>query len=208
MAEIGEVIAWLGAALRSSPQDHGVVYCNPKIDNLSIEAHEEEKTIAKSNICFQITIHRDQKPSGGINGCCWHGLFQNPVSVTGYPIRIKPQEDMEVEMPLEMMAGLVGSNRISSFAKKLFIKRFNAMLVLTKQLGDILIWHLLFNENGDHLSYADSRVCTADTQNCMSMLTEESTRHVLGWCSHIQNLAGEYSSCSKFRFAAAVSNHA
>lgn len=195
IAEIGEIVGWLGSALRSSPQKEGVIYCSPFINNLSVQSCTADRTAVTSSINFKFEPEEDPTPSWTTNGRCWHDLFQNPVAVKGYPTRYKPQKDIGVEMPIQIMAGLAGSNRISSFAGNLLIKSFSTMLVLTKQMGEVLIWHLLFNEDGEHISFADPRVRAisgANTQ-AVSISTLESARHVLGWCSNVRNLAGKHS---------------
>ena len=180
VSELGGIIAWLGAALRSSPEKRGVVYCSPILSNLSIQKYEVDKTTVTSQIDFRFEVDKNGSLFEGTNGRCWHGLFRNPVSVKGYPIRVKPQEDMGIEIPIEIMAGLAGSNLISTYAKNIFIKSFCTMLILSKQVGDILVWHLLFNEDGEHISYADSRVCASNTQNLMGMITAELHATYLG----------------------------
>ncbi|KAF2476948.1 uncharacterized protein BDR25DRAFT_348857 [Lindgomyces ingoldianus] len=203
VAEIGGVVAWLGAALRSSPEERGVVYWSPFVSDLYIQAFKTDRTTVTSNINLRIGVEEmdeDAAPPWRTNGRCWHDVFRNPVVVKGYPTRIKPRKDMGIEMPMEIMAGLVGSNLISSFAGNLFIKSYSMMLILTKQVGDVLIWHFLFNENGEHISYADPRVCASNMQN-ISMSTLESTRHVLGWCSKVENLAGGPKANYKIRWS-------
>lgn len=198
VAEIGEIIGWLGAALRSSPENHGVMYCSPFISNLTIHDQSADTTMVTSGIGFRFERGEAQKENVSTQenaGKCWHDLFQNPVAVKGYPTRHKPQKDIGLEIPLEIMAKLAGSNRVSGFARNLFIKGFSKMLVLTKQIGDVFIWHLLYNSNGEHMSYADPRIHAISglqTHN-ESYLALASGRHVLGWCSNVSNLAGKYS---------------
>ncbi|KAF2187664.1 hypothetical protein K469DRAFT_104019 [Zopfia rhizophila CBS 207.26] len=212
VAEIGEIVAWLGAALRPSPEEQGVVYCSPFINDVSIQTCKADRTTVTSNINFRIEVEElgeDSTPSWRINGRCWHDLFRNPVAVKGYPTQYKPQKDIGIEMPIEIMAGLAGSNLISSFARNLFIKSYSTMLVLTKQIGDVLIWHLLFNENGEHISYADPRVRAISASNTqkISMSTLESARHVLGWCSNVKNLAGGPKANYKIRWSGLQNSH-
>ena len=191
VAEIAEIIAWLGSALRSSPQERGVVYCHPILSNVMIKRRQEDKTTAKCNVHFKIEVDNQDTVSTDRGGTCWHELFRNPVSVKGFPIRKKPQNDMGAEIPIEIMAGLLGSNQVSRFAKDLFIKAFSEMVVLVKQIGDVFVWHLLLNENGDHISYCDSRFFPSGLASSMHDLTVDTTRHVVGWCSSVRNFAGK-----------------
>lgn len=127
------------------------------------------------------------------NGRCWRDLFRNPVVVKGYPIRDRSAQDIGLEIPLDIMAALVGSHRITRFAERTFIKSFSAMLLLNNKIGDILAWHLLFNEDGGHISYADPRVrLNPDSSTeAINMSTLSTSRHVVGWCLQVKNMAGE-----------------
>lgn len=198
VAEIGEIIGWLGAALRSSPEKQGVMYCSPFISDLTIHDQSADITTVISDIRFKFETEEVQRENMSIQdgtGKCWHDLFQNPVAVKGYPTRRKPQKDIGLEIPIEIMAKLVGSNRVSSFARSLFIKSFSIMLVLTKQMGDVFMWHLLYNRNGEHMSYADPRIHAISGLQTHTEIYPAlaSGRHVLGWCSNVSNLAGKYS---------------
>jgi hypothetical protein len=92
-----------------------------------------------------------------------------------------------------MLAALVGTPRITNFAGNLFIKGFSTMLVLTKRTEAICTWHLLFNEDGDHISYDDPRVRSISPlqTDTLSIHKLESARHVVGWCSSVQVLTGK-----------------
>ncbi|OXV11398.1 hypothetical protein Egran_00836 [Elaphomyces granulatus] len=85
------------------------------------------------------------------------------------------------------MAGLARTQRINTFNGKLFIKGFSTMLVLTRYSGDLLIWHLLYNENGSRISYLDNTVASTDNANDIGL---ETTRHIVGWCSEAKYYAG------------------
>jgi hypothetical protein len=57
------------------------------------------------------------------------------------------------------------------------------MLVPTKRAGDMIIWHVLFNENGDRISYSDKRVREfADNfERNLKTSDVENARHIVGW---------------------------
>jgi hypothetical protein len=60
----------------------------------------------------------------GPPGQCWHNMFRNPVMVSGYPILTKHERRLGLEMPLNMIAELGGSERANEFDRKVFIKGF------------------------------------------------------------------------------------
>jgi hypothetical protein len=191
VAEIGELLAWLGAALRSSPYEVGVAYCTPYIsdvyvnNDLQLKSRPLPGTDVRCKIDFKVDS-RD-KVLKLSNGQCWHNMFRNPVVVKGYPIPRRSEPHTGLEIPLNMMAGLIRTQRIDSFNGKLYIKVFAAMLVPTKNCADLLIWHLLYNEDGTRISYLDNS--SPHTEN-VSVLDLVNVRHVIGWCSEVRNYAG------------------
>jgi hypothetical protein len=191
VAEIGEQLAWLGAALRSSPCELGVAYCTPFISDIHVDnaPHPVSGTPSWANIFCKIdfTVQEREEHLESSNGQCWHNMFRNPVVVKGYPIPRRSESNTGLEIPLNMMAGLARTQRANTFNGKLFIKGFSTMLVPTKHSGDLLIWHLLYNKDGNRISYLDNTIPHVEN---ISIFDLEKARHVVGWCSEIRNYAG------------------
>lgn len=197
VAEIGEQFAWLGAALRSSTHKVGVAYCTPFISKIYVEnsigndlrSFPGTLGCPHSVVCCNIDFICQNKeehlePS---NGQCWHKMFKNPVVVKGYPVRRRFEPGTGLEIPLNIIAGLVRTRRINTFNGTLFIKGFSAMLVPTKCCGDLLIWHLLYNKDGNRISYLENTISPIDN---ISVSELEKTRHVIGWSSDIKYYVG------------------
>lgn len=201
VAEIGEQLAWLGAALRSSPYEHGVAYsmplvsCRPAcfvttggilIDN---PPHLMSKTVSWVSVPCKIgfIVKEKEEDLEDANGQCWHNMFRNPVVVKGYPIQRKSKLNTGLEIPLNMMAGLARAQRANNFNGKLFIKGFSTMLIPTRHSGGLLFWHLLYNKDGNRISYLENTVPHAENVNASDL---EKARHVVGWCSNVRNYAG------------------
>ena len=191
VAEIGEQLAWLGAALRSPPNKLGVAYCTPFISKIYVDNTPclVPGIASWPNILCNIdfTIQETEEQPGLSNGQCWHNMFKNPVVVRGYPIRRRFELETGLEIPLNMMAGLARTQRINLFNGKLFIKGFSTMLIPTKYKKDLLIWHLLYNKDGNHISYLENTVPHLEN---ISIPDVETARHVLGWCSEGKYYAG------------------
>ncbi|KAL3448298.1 hypothetical protein BJX65DRAFT_317505 [Aspergillus insuetus] len=160
IAEVAEQLTWLAAALRSSSSGHGVAYCSPTVENVQ---KRDTAQIGDYDLVFSIdlTARVAATTDMSANGQCWYNLFRNPVVVEGYPIlrRSKGADNHGLEIPLNMMAGLVQASRMNRFDESLVIKGFSAMLVPTRQAGDLLIWHLVYNRNGGRVSYLDYALC-------------------------------------------------
>jgi hypothetical protein len=160
VAEIGEQLAWLGAALRSSPYELGVAYCTPFISDIDNAPHPVSGTTSWTDILCKIdfTVEEREEHLETSNGQCWHNMFRNPVVVKGYPIPRISESNTGLEIPLNMMAGLTRTQHANTFNRKLFIKGFSTMLLPTKHSGNLLIWHLLYNKDGSRISYLDNTI--------------------------------------------------
>ncbi|CAH0036425.1 unnamed protein product [Clonostachys rhizophaga] len=182
LAEVGEQLAWLAAALRSAPnrdwkQD---VYCTPFIYN---EEMPSDSVICKIGFDFQ-NIDKRSYPA---NGHCWHKLFTSPIVVGGYPIPSRPEACKGVEIPLNIMALLAGTNQINIFNGKTVIKGFSTLIYPTKKTADTIYWHLTGTNNEDRISYLSE---TPGHVGFIEKRELESRRCVLGWCSDAEFYAG------------------
>jgi hypothetical protein len=190
IAEIGEQLAWLASALRSSPYETGLAVVNPLVSNIWTDSSNEMIGELASTFLCKISFNLDliDDYSELSNGKCWLQLFRNPVIVKGYPILRRPAPKMGLKISLDTMASLVGTRHINIFNKNVFIKGFSTMLVPTMYSANILLWHFLCTKNGDRISYLDGKdIHTAE----ISLANLESCRHIVGWCSNIRYLAGK-----------------
>ena len=196
VAEIGEQLAWLGAALRSSPYELGVASCTPFISNIHVDnaPHPVSGTPNVPGILCKtdFTVQESEERLEPSNGQCWHDLFRNPVTVKGYPIPRRSEPNTGLEISLNMMAALAQARRATIFGGKPFIKGFCTMLIPTRHVGDLVIWHMFFNKDGSHISYVDPRTgnISGAHQESISFFDLETARHVLGWCSNAKNYTG------------------
>jgi hypothetical protein len=115
-------------------------------------------------------------------------MVRNPVMVSGYPILAKHERGIGLEMPLNMIARLGGSERANEFDGKIFLKGFSTMLIATKIAGDLLIWHYFYNRDGERISYLDHTLQSIDN---ISMLELHKSRHIVGWSSECMYYAGK-----------------
>lgn len=129
------------------------------------------------------------------NGQCWHALFKEVVIARGFPIPRRPKTNTGLEIPLNMLAALTRTRYVDTFHSKIFIKGFSSMLVPTSRYEDIVVWHLIHSKSAaDRISYLDCSVEHLDVQ----IAGLERSRHVVGWCSEAECIAGTSTSyCSK-----------
>lgn len=192
IAEIGEQLAWLSAALSPPASEFGVTYCTPFISDIQVNKSFDPLVKGSPSpdiLCkMNYTVQQRGEPLIKPNGQCWHNLFKNPTVVTGYPIPRRSKSDIGLELPLNMMAGLARTNSVNSFNGNLFIKGFSTMLVPTERNGDMIIWHLVYNHDRKRISYLENTVQHAKN---VSIFDFETTRHILGWCSEAAFFAGK-----------------
>jgi hypothetical protein len=199
IAEVGEQLAFLGAALQISEIEE-VTYCTPWIDDStsieqSVQALEPSGRSPSSNCRthFHINLEKHSAVDNQGPGSCWRHLIRYPVVVSGFPIFQRPEPDTGLEVTLDIMGGLVNVKRIVDYSGITFLKGFAAMFAITKVVGDVVYWHLYYNQNAKYISYSDPQVPRDQIfSRSLSINALETSRHILGWCEDIQNYAGKY----------------
>lgn len=183
VVEVGEILAWMGSALRSSPYPEGIAYCRPTISCQQMPYGNPE---FQAVISFY-TRQEDGGRKATSNGQCWHNLFRNPLVVEGYRVPRRSSAEQGLQIPLGMMAALCETSHVNPFAGGVFIKGFSTILVPTRYHDDLIMWHLLFNSSGDRISYNEAvSLCATN----VSTFDLHSARHILGWCSEMKLYAG------------------
>ncbi|KAI1132592.1 hypothetical protein F5Y10DRAFT_197377 [Nemania abortiva] len=190
IAEVGEQLAWLGAALQASPLENGLIYATPTVidictNNMTPQTNSMSPPRAVYEIGFIIEeiVHPQFT-----NGQCWHDVFRNPVIVKGYPIPRRDSPDNSgLEVRLNILAGLARTQRIDCFKEKVILKGFSTMLIPTKMSKDIICWHLIYSKDGSRISYLDDTVAHEARIKHSDL---ENVRHVLGWCPEAQFYGG------------------
>jgi len=144
---------------------------------------------AKGRCQIGFSLNYNEEGSLGSNGQCWHTMFRNPVVVTGYPIPRRAREGTGLELPLNIMAGLVQSTRINDFMGKSYVKGFSSMLVAVNHVDGVFVWHHHYKPDGSRISYLE-----ADGTTLRSVPFQDlaSARHVVGWCNKASYQAGEF----------------
>jgi hypothetical protein len=193
LAEIGQQFAWLGAALRSSPFGTGIAACSPFIQSIHLkktvsQAQAASQPVLPVEITFMIDFEM-AKPAEREEAPGWHNLFRNPVMVNGYPIPIK--YGYGLEMPLDMMARLIGAERATEEDGKVFLEGVSMMSMAVKRIvvnGEaraLIIWHYFYDSEGGVVSYLDSLEYLPEDVDHISLPQLETARHVVGWCTEL-----------------------
>ncbi|PYI05183.1 purine and uridine phosphorylase, partial [Aspergillus sclerotiicarbonarius CBS 121057] len=182
IAEIGEQVAWMASALRTSPYKGTVTYSKPNIWQINV--HNPQ------TVQFEVTVDMQEGPQStpAMNGQCWHRLMSSPVVVEGFPIRRRqaPVSD-GLEMSLDMLAKLVDTTRVSTFDGKSLLKGFSALAMATHRTRDTVMWHFI-HEDGGRISHLRSEGFDGVSLASHDL---EGARHIVGWCPEMKLFAGQ-----------------
>lgn len=187
VAEIGEQLAWICCALHSHNSAE-TIRCTPA----AIVLHS---VIFPPSVNIRISRKVETTTAGGdSNGSCWKHLFRNTVLVEGYPIQRRPAIGTGLELPLDTMADLVQCTRMNIFNDQIFLKGFCTMLVAVQMVGDVVHWHAYTNKDGSYMNYYDHNEFnnTADAELLSHIQNFTKMRHVVGWCSSVQDNSGNF----------------
>ena len=197
LVEIGEQLAWLGAALQRSPDPTKMAYTTARI--VILRPTPPRKTTSVQAATISMKIHFMTVVLSEVNlepaqtGCCWHLLFQNPVIVQGYPISPRTHEEKGLEISLDLMAGLGNANYLTEFHGIPVLKGFFTMFVATACSDDSLVWHFLCSKNEKRMPYSEALRYYPDgtTGPKPNYPTGNTIRHFVGWAPSVRRLAGK-----------------
>ncbi|RFN43187.1 hypothetical protein FIE12Z_12589 [Fusarium flagelliforme] len=190
VAEIGEQLAWLGAAFRERPEKDGLAYCTPDIITLPNDSPSSQYDLRPSqDVVFRIRFLVEMvEGDRNVNGQCWQSLFKRTIIVKGYPILRRKEWNVGLEANLEILAGLARVDQIHTFDDRFYIKGYSTMLVPTRRSSDIQYWHLIHQTDGGRLSHFATD--TVEERYVGSPNDLEQFRHILGWCSQAESFSG------------------
>ncbi|KAK4204762.1 hypothetical protein QBC40DRAFT_249828 [Triangularia verruculosa] len=187
--DVAQQLAWLSAALGTSPADHEEsTYCKTSL-TVSNDSKETRET------CFKISRSFEEIPVAE-KTVCWLPLFSNATVAWGFltPARLGGV-GLEISVPL--MASLTGARHAVEYQNGIVLKGLSTMLVPTNctRIGPrrCVQWHFIFQKNESRrLSYqygiaqCQNRVFLEQLD--LSSLT--SIRAFVGWCSSVEMKLG------------------
>lgn len=200
VAEIGEILAWIRAALSLSKFPAGVCVSDPVLKSKAISSRPkppDTDIVADCKIFSTIGTaeHRAASHPGYLElGNCWADLLGNTVYVRGYPTTRRAEPNTGMEISLATMITLARSRRLNRFKGLFCIKGYCSIILPTRRKGDFIYWHLITNSDGKYMSYTDEKVRRLWKEYPQDLSTRilAKSRHILGWCENIQNVTGMY----------------
>lgn len=178
LIELAQQLAWTGAVLSSSPYGEKLAYSQAVIQSV-VPGH-------------LFTIKFQSEELHPVEDPCWLPLFCGASIARGFPIPPR-QDEMGLEIPLEIMAGIAGVRHAVEYEGGVIMKGFSNMLVPIKRSGNRVQWHLVSSPNCEtRLSYRDvlDRCQTRASLKEVSLESLRITRAIVGWCSAVSSLLG------------------
>lgn len=204
LAEVAEQLMWVSTALHTSKRDdlqktHNATnaYLNSckmeirhGINDASLRIPDSHVGTVEVTVKFK-TKALDREPQLS-TGSCWHRLFRTCEITAGYPIPSRQSKQSGLDISLDMMADLIRSERVTQFGLNLVIMGFSSLLYATDYQDGIMTWHLVCNEDGTQISYADHRVplIALPEEVLASPKDVGLARHIVGWTNKVQNFTG------------------
>ncbi|EXJ66876.1 uncharacterized protein A1O5_10071 [Cladophialophora psammophila CBS 110553] len=216
IAEVGEQLAWLGSALRSSPESERLMHCTPFIKSAWTPSHHPKSperftstsTTNLTGICRIGFVLEDLALEGTVNGSCWHQIMRNPVVVKGYPTLPRLKEDSGLEIPLHILSALGNARRIVDFCGMTYLKGFSTMFAATHSEANTTYWHMVCNQDRSYVSFEDPRVPRDQyLTDLVPVSTLQAGRHILGWCNNVKNLTGTSKANYEIEWSGSVAPH-
>lgn len=173
-------LAWLGAVLRSNPKDMRCpTYWKPITED--VDGKDGELTIRYD------WVHLDPTET-----LCWLSLFTNPSIANGFMIPDRGAE-IGLEIPLQMMAALVGTDLATDFDGGVVMKGYSSMFIPVKRVENRVQWHYVSNSDPyERLTFQGGiSKCSARLLNDRLSLDDVYfARNFVGWCSTASTVIG------------------
>ncbi|KIY04043.1 uncharacterized protein Z520_00735 [Fonsecaea multimorphosa CBS 102226] len=179
MRELVLMLAWAGAAFSSPPDDQNIASCRAEL--LFSDTGEITLSFHKKSLSEDVKA-------------CWLPLFSGVSIAYGFPIHPR-QEEVGLEIPLQILAALLGAVRPVEYQGGVVIKGFSSMIIPIEKRGEIVQWHLVANADREQrLSYRDglARCPQRALVDQVDFECLQQTRAVLGWCSAARCLLGSH----------------
>ena len=200
LAEVTEQLLWVSTALRlhTNEQCASLNFAQPQGQftlNADLPAITEHSMWSALHVgTAHCSVEYRSIPVKKLtSGQCWYAMFDQCPIVAGYPTRTRSLEKEGLEIPFDMMAGIIGAERVVPFCDKLIVKGFSMLMFPTHYENECMYWHLICNDDGSRISYADKRLLTMETKPEMAKVRAEDVnhaRHFVGWTDALTTITG------------------
>jgi hypothetical protein len=201
VAECGEQISWLGAALQCNSRQSFSI-CTPSITNYSI--HQVTPFSTKTNyqnhykigvnfsspITFEDSVPDKQKYGQDLVG--------ESILISGFPISRRPDGYPGLEVSFETLLSLLEADTASLNGGLITVKGRKTTLWLTKHTRNVYFWRQLDDSTDTGPACVDDNV--SRYHDSVDLHSLEIGRHILSKCQEVQTATakGKYSECRHY----------
>lgn len=207
LGDVAEQLLWISTSLRtSSVAATGMALCSAELVPTTTLPHKatllDKKYYQESLgvVEFRVvhTVNLLTEGAWPAQGDCWMDLFSSCRVMIGYPIPSRNPGRPGLEIPLGIMAVLIGADRITPFGNDLIIKGYSDLFYATDHHEDFVMWHLICNgsdsEGGSsRISFADRRIPQPASYklSLLRPIDALDKRHIVGWTGTVRSNAGQ-----------------
>lgn len=206
LGDVAEQILWISTALRMPSAANGMTLYSAELVPITTSSHQATLLDRKRySECLGVVnfgvVHTANPIIEGAwpaKGDCWMNLFSSYPVVMGYPIPSRNPQRPGLEIPLDIMAALIGADRITPFGNDLIIKGYSDLFYATEHHEDCVMWHLICNKSNSQggssrISFADKRISqpTGQRLSLLRPVDALDKRHIVGWTSTVRSNAGQ-----------------
>jgi len=185
LIEIGEVLAWVSTAFRSSRGGQPPEYCTPKI------IAEERNNRIDCRISY---VYETTSAASETSGC-WYKMLNNPIVASGYPITKRSSGELGLEISWHVMSILAGTPNATYIQGTIALVGPDSLLVPTSRTATSWTWHFYADE-GQSLSYEEavkySKNFAFDHLVEFELHRMPSRRHFVGWAAEARVNCGTH----------------
>ena len=180
LGDIMEIIVWMGTACRASKDTDRLAYCEPQISkqtshDIAVKVSYLETTLGPIEDADSVAT-------------CWHAMFRNAVVADGYPVPMRYNDEVGLELSPAMMAFLAHTPWAVRYQGHFFLKGFNTIMAPTKQQDQSVQWHFLVNKNCERMSHNEGSKYSKFYEQGDLFL--QGSRHFVGWSHAVKVVAG------------------
>ena len=179
---IGQQLAWLGAACRTSVDQFS--RCYTAFAEAKPDSELPQPTF---EIRYEVIPLRPDEPTS-----CWKDLVGDSVIATGFPISERHCEAIGLEIPLQIMATLGGISLVTCYRGGYVLKGRSILLVPGNSGNDFIQWHLAKSDGRVHYHDIDNWFPARLSIDLLDETALQNKRSFLGWCSESSNHLGLY----------------
>jgi hypothetical protein len=148
IAECGEQLAWLQAALSSNSR-HYASYCTPSITSYWVNPSPSEKLNYEGYCKIGLDIAHPANPGDSIPRVqnCWQDLVGISIIIAGFPISRRPENYPGLELSFNKFLHLLKADRTTIADGPVLLKGRSKTVQLMKHSDNVFLWHPLHNED-------------------------------------------------------------